>query len=59
MKTRYTKETGIEIMKIADNHWQHIDTNCGCHSQVGPIYKTKAEILADHELYLKRAWGLK
>ena len=59
MKTQYTKETGIEIKKIANNHWQHIDTNTSEDSQVGPIYRTKTEALADHEAYLKQNWGLK
>ena len=58
MKTRHTDETGIEFIKIAENHWQHIDTNDGSFAQVGPIYKTKIELLADHERYLQDNWGL-
>ena len=58
MKTRHTKKTGVEFVKIADNHWQHIDTNDKRFAQVGPIYKTKMELLADHERYLRDNWGL-
>ena len=58
MKTRHTEETGIEIKRFGKNHWQHVDTSTGTDRQVGPIYKSKDEILSDHESYLERAWGL-
>ena len=57
-KTRHTDNTGIAIAKIANNHWQHVDISDGNYSQVGAIYKTKIEALADHESYLKSNWGL-
>lgn len=59
MKTRFTEETGIEYRKFDKNHFQHIDTNCNTIRQVGPIYKSEKELLADHERYLRDSWGLK
>ena len=53
--TRFTEKTGITIRKIGPWHWQHLDWNDGEPRQVGPIYQTKAEALADHESYLIRA----
>ena len=59
METRYTRQTGICIKHYGPGHWQHVDTNDGHPRQVGPIYKTKAELLADHENYLIRSgWML-
>lgn len=49
-----TSETGIAYMRHIDG-WQHIDTNDGRNAQVGPIYKTKAEMMSDHNDYLVRA----
>lgn len=58
METRFTEETGIEYKRLGKNHFRHIDTNDGRSTQVGPIYHSKAELLADHERYLKDSWGL-
>lgn len=54
METRFTKETGIEIKHLGTKHWQHVDNNDGLARQVGPVYATQAEALADHENYLVR-----
>jgi hypothetical protein len=53
--TRFTPSTGIAFRHYGPSHWQHIDTNDGRDAQVGPLYKTKDELLADHEAYLHRA----
>lgn len=37
------------------NHWQYADCSDGKPHQVGPIYKTKLEALADLESYARRA----
>ena len=58
MKTRYTEKTGIEIIKQGPGIWRHFDTSDN-GAVVGPCYKTKLEILADHERYLRENWGLK
>lgn len=61
-QTRYSKETGIEYKKfdcIAHCFWQHIDISEGRGYQVGPQYRTKIELLQDHEGYLIRAGWLK
>ena len=58
METRHTAETGIEYRKFGKNHFQHVDTNDGRNTQVGPVYHSKAELLADHERYLIESWGL-
>ena len=55
--TRYTPKTGIQIARLG-TFWQHIDTNDGRRSQIGPQYHTKAELLADHERYLIAAGWL-
>jgi len=59
MKTRYSKETGIHFRRFGKNHFQHVDMNDGSGRPVGPIYKSQAELLADHERYLIDSWGLK
>lgn len=56
--TRHTAATGIVLAHILPEHWQHVDTNDGNKAQVGPIYKTKIEALADHEDYMQRAGWL-
>jgi hypothetical protein len=59
METRFTKHTGVHIKQRADRTWQHVDCNDkGRAAEVGPIYNTKAELLADHEAYLIRAGWL-
>lgn len=60
MKTRFTAQTGIEFRcKPWGNGWVHVDTNDGRNADVGPIYQTKTELLADHEDYLLRAGWMK
>lgn len=59
MKTRFTGQTGIEIKCVAGIGWAHYDLNDGRAARVGPWYKTKAELLADHEAYLRRAGWLR
>ena len=64
METRYTDDTSILIhgrtvynvtLKRNETGWSHYDYSTGKAVRVGPWYKTKAEILADHESYMKRA----
>jgi hypothetical protein len=57
--TRFSAETGIKIRQFDAGHWQHVDCNEARNAQVGPVYKTKAELLADHEDYLRRAGWLR
>jgi hypothetical protein len=57
--TRFTANTGIAFRDFGAGHWQHIDTSDDRDAQVGPIYKTRAELLADHEAYLRRAGWIK
>lgn len=67
METRFSEETGILIharnvynvtLKKNETCWGHFNYNDGQAMHVGPWYKTKAEILADHESYLVRAGWL-
>ena len=54
--TRHTKVTGIYYRKFWRDHWQHVDMNDpGKPAQVGPVYRTRAELLADHDDYVNRA----
>ena len=55
VSTRYTKETGIVIEKVNHGDWRHYSLYT--HNYVGPIYKTKAEILANHDEYMTGAGG--
>lgn len=50
--TKNTNETEIAIGHFGAGHWQHVDTHDGREAQVGPIYLTKQEALANHETYL-------
>ena len=68
METRYTEQTGItisaqEVYSASGKRnvvaWAHYDNNGGHPRKVGPWYRTKAELLADHEDYLRRAGWLK
>lgn len=58
ISTRHTESTGVVIAMMAPGVWQHVDTNDNRVGQVGPQYKTKAEALADHESYIRRAGWL-
>lgn len=57
-ETRFSRQTGIYYRHFSVGHWQHVDCNETRNAQVGPVYKTKDELLADHEDYLKRAGWL-
>ena len=49
--------TRIEPLALAcfgNRHWQYVDTTDNRNAQVGPIYKTKMEALADLESYSVR-----
>jgi len=53
MTITYT-QTRIEPLalgRFASNHWQYVDTTDNRNAQVGPIYRTKTEALADLERY--------
>lgn len=51
-QTKNTNTTGIAIGHFGQAHWQHVDTSDGREAQVGPIYLTQQEALANHETYL-------
>lgn len=55
--TNYTKTRvpALELAHYAPTHWQYVDvTDRQRKRQVGPIYATKLEALADLEAYAKR-----
>lgn len=54
-ETRFSNSTGVVYQYIRGIGWQHVDVNDGRPRQVGPWYKTQAELLADHADYLQRA----
>lgn len=58
MDTRFTKETGIVVMKVEGTGWGHFDTASRIPSHVGPWYRTKQELMGDHLDYLLRAGWL-
>lgn len=63
-ETRHTAATGIFIAQVnaynvTENKnvsvWGHFTHDRAAPAHVGPWYKTKAELLADHDQYLTRA----
>jgi hypothetical protein len=48
-----TRNKHLDLGKIAPNMWSFFDVSTGC--QVGPIYHTKIEALADLERYARDA----
>ena len=54
-ETKYVVHpTRFELMgfcNFAPSHWQFVDLSDGKIAQVGPIYRSKAELLADCERY--------
>lgn len=54
--TRFSERTGIVYHRdTRSGLWAHFDCNGDHYRKVGPWYKTKEELLADHEDYLIRA----
>ena len=54
--TRYTETTGIKIGKDGLGYWRHWDCQHNMMQRaVGPKYRSKVELLADHNDYLRRA----
>lgn len=51
MKLNHTIVSGVTLHKVC-NSWQHKDCD---NRQVGPVYKSQAEALADTNDYVKRA----
>lgn len=52
-----TRYDFLGLTKSGPSCWRWLDLNdLENVSEVGPIYKTKAEALADLEDYVKRAW---
>ena len=57
MLTRYkTRFDAIEYGRISGTEWSFFATETG--SRVGPIYRTKAELLADLHRYARDSWGV-
>ncbi|WP_334043575.1 hypothetical protein [Burkholderia ambifaria] len=60
--TRFSDQTGVFFRYFeamgAKSFWQHVDMNDGRGAQVGPHYRSKDELLSDHESYLRRAGWL-
>ena len=56
-KSPQSKETGIGYVRFHSNFWCHVDCNDRDSEprQVGPVYNSKADLLADHIPYLLRA----
>ena len=51
MALTQTRVQPLALAQMSPGHWQFIDTTDGDNSQVGPIYKSKAEALADLDRY--------
>lgn len=49
-----TRITPLSLARFDARHWQYVDTTDGRNAQVGPIYRSKAEALADLEGYAAR-----
>lgn len=55
--TTQVRYSEIELDQFAARHWQYIDAES--RKQVGPIYKTKTEALADLERYIRAGGWIK
>lgn len=49
-----TRIAPLALARFSPHHWQYVDTTDNRNAQVGPIYRTKAEALADLEGYSVR-----
>lgn len=57
-KTRFETATGsLGYAHLAPSTWQFVWTEGACSNQVGPIYATRAELLADLNRYAAESWG--
>jgi hypothetical protein len=54
-----TRIEPLALAKFSANHWQYVDTTDNRRAQVGPIYRTKTEALADLENYAIRGGWVK
>lgn len=54
MQITLTRIDPLALARFTATHWQYVDTSDGRNAQVGPIYRTKTEALADLENYARR-----
>ena len=59
-KIHATRFPTLHFVNYGPGHWQFVSgtRSDGWPSQVGPIYKTKAELLGDLTTYARESWGL-
>jgi len=56
--TRHTSGTGVHFAHVFAGVWRHVHVEGGAASVVGPEYRTRAELLADHDRYMHESWGV-
>ena len=56
LKFQHTRFPELKFAQIDNGEWSFFATDT--ESRVGPIYKTKAELLADLTRYAKESWGI-
>lgn len=52
----HTRFAELKYAQISRQEWSFFATDT--ESRVGPIYRTKAELLADLTRYAKESWGV-
>lgn len=53
----HSERSGIYFVKLASDDWRHVDANSDRPATVGPIYKSRSELLADSNRYCRENWG--
>lgn len=53
---RETRYPELGFCKVQDGLWRVVARETGSH--VGPLYKSRGELLADLERYAREGWGL-
>lgn len=55
----HSATSGIYFVKLSPTDWRHVDTSdAGRPATVGPIYKSRSELLADSLRYCRESWGV-
>lgn len=60
MTIHKTRIAGLGYVKVSPTLWRVVDLHEGetdTPRTVGPLYRTKQELLADFDRYSKEAWG--
>lgn len=54
----HSRLSGIWFVKIAPDDWRHVFVGDNNPATVGPIYKSRGELLADSNRYCRENWDV-